>query len=157
MTLFAVSVIPKKPTVTVVEADCIDDVSLLIGDEYEVVSTEQYKPEDYANETEFLKVEYDLDYCGGNYSGSGEMVDVPFSLCVKYGIEAAFELTTELQRVNIIKAYSQELVDLAPMLVRTSCDIEEGNSQVQTRDGILDPRLTSSFELLVESKDVTDV
>ena len=53
----------------------------------------------------FIRVEYDREYCGGDYKGTGEFVLVPAGP----GVEEAFERITGLSSLRIIHFSPDEM------------------------------------------------
>jgi hypothetical protein len=58
----------------------------------------------------FVRVEYDPDYYGGNYTGVGSFALIPLA-DLELGIEEAFEKQTKLNRQHIIHYSLDEVVD----------------------------------------------
>lgn len=53
-------------------------------------------------EPEFIEVEYDTDFYGGDYSYVGEMVMIPAELANRVGMGMAFRQTTGFDPIHII-------------------------------------------------------
>lgn len=51
---------------------------------------------------EFIRVEYDLEYSGGNYVGTGSIIQVPSNLVAKMGMHNAFKETTGYDPIHIV-------------------------------------------------------
>jgi len=67
----------------------------------------------------FVKVEYDLNYAGGNYSSVGEFAYIPLELSKHIGTERAFEQTTGYDAVHIVHCSEDELYDMNGNLIET--------------------------------------
>ena len=54
------------------------------------------------NEVEFIEVEYDTDYYGGDYSDVGQTAMIPADLAERIGMGMAFRQTTGFDPIHII-------------------------------------------------------
>lgn len=70
----------------------------------------------------YYKVEYDLNYNGGNYSNVGAFVLVPEALVKKVGMKAAFTQTTGQEAVHIIHYSESDRYDAEGKLDDGSVD-----------------------------------
>lgn len=55
-----------------------------------------------AYHTLFVRVEYDPEYTGGDYSGAGRFVLLPAVLVAGFGMRAAFAYVTKLDPVHVV-------------------------------------------------------
>ena len=68
-------------------------------------------PKDVSGIGRYIKVEYDLDYHGGDYSGVGETVLIPLFRVQTLGLEEAFERSMLAGSEHIIHYTPDELYD----------------------------------------------
>ncbi len=62
----------------------------------------------------FIRVEYDRNFCGGEYSGTGEFALIPLiDIDDDGGVATAFEAQTGLNPVRIVHYSEDELFDAA--------------------------------------------
>jgi hypothetical protein len=57
----------------------------------------------------FVKVEYDVEYSGGNYSNGGDIALIPVKLVDEVGMKEAFKRTTGYDPCHIIHYSEDEL------------------------------------------------
>ena len=59
----------------------------------------------------YVRVEYDLNYLGGDYSDVGTFAYVPLMICEKLGVEQAFATFCKVDAAHIIHYTLDELYD----------------------------------------------
>ena len=66
----------------------------------------------------FIRVEYDLLFCGGDYNGTGQFAFIPLNLVNKFssqsesdGVDLAFSKTTKIDAMHIVHYTLDEVYD----------------------------------------------
>jgi len=65
----------------------------------------------------FIRVEYDRNYVGGDYSGVGDSALIPTYLLDRMSVEDAFQKVTDYDPMHIIHYSEDELYDIYGNLV----------------------------------------